>query len=138
MKIITLAAALILFCSSFIPDKKNTGTDPLYNVKWTLVKLLDNTGKETTVNPGSFIRFNAAKKSAGGNGGCNAFGSTLAVNGHTIHITEMISTKMFCDGIQNAEDAYFKALGRVDRYELKGKELFLYQGEKLVMEFKGE
>jgi heat shock protein HslJ len=92
-------------------------------------------GQMEDVDIRAFIRFNKEKKSAGGNGGCNTFGSTLAVKGNTLNISQLFSTKMFCEGVQPVENAFFANLDMVNRFEIKGTTLFLYQDKELLLEF---
>ena len=139
MKLITLisAGAFILF-SAFVMKKENTSqTSSLYNTKWSLKKIHTETGTEEVLTK-AFIKFNQEKKSAGGNGSCNTFGSTISVAGDKISITDIFSTQMYCEGVQPTEDAFFKQLGIVTRFEVKNKTLLLYRNQEVLLEFEGE
>lgn len=113
--------------------------DSLYGPKWYLTKIHEtNSAREVTARR-AFIRFNREQGSAGGNGSCNTFGSTLKANGNTISITDIFSTKMWCEGVQPIEDSFLKQLGVTTRFEIKGNTLSLFQNDTLVLEFiKGE
>ncbi|HWR33476.1 MAG TPA: META domain-containing protein, partial [Chitinophagaceae bacterium] len=95
MKLITFisAGAFILF-SAFMMKQETGPQQSLYNTKWHLTKIHSASGNEEVLIKTAFIKFNEKKKSAGGNGGCNSFGSTLAVNNDAISIIEIFSTKM--------------------------------------------
>lgn len=145
MKLITFisAGAFILF-SAFTMKKtacqagrENSTQQSLYDTKWMLKKIHTSSGTEDVITK-AFIKFNEKKKSAGGNGGCNSFGSTLTVNNNVISITEIISTKMYCEGIQPTEDAFLKQLEKVNRFEIKDKKLLLYDNKDLLLEFESE
>ena len=139
MKLITFisAGAFILF-SAFVMKKETTSqTSTLYNTKWSLKKIHTEAGVEE-VNTKAFIKFNQEKKSAGGNGSCNTFGSSFTVKSNEISFKNIFSTKMYCEGVQETEDAFFKQLGKVDRFEIKDNMLFLYQGEGALLEFVSE
>lgn len=103
--------------------------------------LTTNSWKLTAVDGASvksekaFIRFDETKKSAGGNGGCNVFGGSYERNGNQIKISEVFSTKMFCDATSEIENRFLGNLDRVTRYEIRGGKLFLYAGDKSVLEF---
>jgi heat shock protein HslJ len=113
--------------------------DSLYGPKWYLAKIYESTGVREVTARKSFIRFNREQGSAGGNGSCNTFGSTLKADGYTISITNIFSTKMWCEGVQPTEDSFFKKLGVATRFEIRGNMLSLYQNDNLVLEFvKGE
>ncbi len=83
----------------------------------------------------SFINFNTAKKSVGGNGGCNGFGGDLSVNGSEIKISQIISTQMFCEDTSDVENKFLKNLERATKYKITGGKLVLFAAEKVVLEF---
>lgn len=93
---------------------------------------------DTIIGKTTFIVFNNQKKSASGNGGCNSFGGTVSVQDNHITISQLISTQMYCEGIQQTEDDFFKALLKVNRLEIKNKNLLLYQDKLLLLELESE
>jgi heat shock protein HslJ len=138
MKLISfISASAFIFFSAFIMKQETRTQQSLYDTKWILKKIHTSSGAEDVITK-AFIKFNEKKKSAGGNGGCNSFGSTLTVNKDAISITEIISTKMYCEGIQPTEDAFFKQLEKVNRFEIKDKALLLYFDKELLLEFESE
>lgn len=149
MKYSLLAGILIasfFSCSSVkessagkVSEDTNMVQDSLYSGKWLLTRIhpdgktIEVTGKK------AFIRFNREEGSAGGNGSCNSFGSTLKVNGNTLSIREIFSTKMYCEGMQDIEDSFLSQLAKATRYEIRGETLLLFEKDKLLLEFeKGE
>lgn len=86
----------------------------------------------------AFIKFDDEKISAGGNGGCNVFGGDLEKNGGRIKITNVISTKMFCENGSDVENKFFARLDRVDRFEIKNGKLFLQAKNKVLLEFEAK
>jgi len=132
-----ISAASFIFLSAFIMKKQNAEQQSLYNTKWMLKKI--HIGKSSEeVNTNAFIQFHKEKNSAGGNGSCNSFGSSIAINGNKISFKDIFSTKMYCEGVQGTEDAFFKQLATVNRFEITGKELKLYHNKEVVLEFAGE
>ena len=129
-----ISAGAFVLLSAFV-IRKSTGDDPpLFGVRWSLKKI----HSDSTVIPVStraYIRFDKEKKSAGGNGSCNVFGGSVEVKDHEIKITDIFSTKMYCDAVQSTEDVFFMQLKKVDRYDIKGKSLLLYKDKKLLLEF---
>ncbi|HEY6064021.1 MAG TPA: META domain-containing protein, partial [Chitinophagaceae bacterium] len=109
----------------------------LYDTKWKLKKI-HNAGDVEAVTNKAFIKFNQSAKSAGGNGGCNVFGSSITVSGNTVSFKDIFSTKMYCEGIQQTEDAFFKQLEKVNRFVIAGKSLMLYKNNELLLEFESE
>lgn len=139
-----LVASLMISCTH---AKETTGKpaeetttmqDPIFNYKWILIKIHQDSNTREVTAKKAFLRFNKEQGSAGGNGSCNSFGSTLKINGNTISISQIISTKMYCDDVQPIEDSFFAQLPKVTRYEIKGKTLQLFGKEKLLLEFSGE
>ena len=139
MKLITfISAGAFVLLSAFIMKKENTiQASSLYDTKWSLKKIHTDAGLEDVYTK-AFFKFNKEKKSAGGNGSCNTFGSSFVINNNEISFKNIFSTKMYCEGVQEKEDAFFRQLGKVDRFELKDKTLLLYQGEVLLLLFESE
>src|SRR6187200_1154522 len=107
---------------------------PLFDTKWSLKKIYENSNEEA-VNTKAFIRFDKEKKSAGGNGSCNSFGSTATINGNEVSFENIFSTKMYCEQVQQIENKFLGSLEKVNRYEIKDKSLFLYNDKDLLLEF---
>ena len=107
---------------------------PLFDTKWSLKKIYAD-GIEETVNTKAFIRFDKGKSSAGGNGSCNNFGSSPTINGNEVSFKNVFSTKMYCEQVQQIESKFLGSLGKVTRYEIKDKSLFLYKDKELLLEF---
>ena len=89
------------------------------------------------INTRAFIRFDAEMKRAGGNGSCNTFGGSLIVLNDSISISQIFSTKMYCEGVQQIEDSFFKLLAVINRFEIKNKTLSLFRDNDLLLEFDG-
>lgn len=151
MKKSFIAASLILLSSMTISGKAfssgfyNPVDSSFYGKKWYVKMIhlpvgndLPSFKTDTVHGKTIFITFNDMKKSAGGSGGCNSFGGTLSVKGGQIHITQIISTQMYCEGIQQTENDFFAALTKANRFEVKNKKLFLYQGKLLLLELESE
>ena len=140
MKLTTcISAGVFIFLSAWVLKTKeaNEQSGSLYDTKWSLKRIQsDNTTHDVTGK--AFIKFNDEKNSAGGNGGCNTFGSTLTTSGNNLHLTNIFSTKMYCEGIQQTEDLFLKYLAQVTRYDIKGKTLSLYKDKELLLELAEE
>ena len=139
-----IISALLLSCkasqSLTAPVVANTDSSavPLVGHKWYLVKIHSAPAELNPLEKKAFIKFNTEKGSAGGNGSCNTFGSTLTVAGDKLTVKDLFSTKMFCEGVQGTEDAFFKQLGKVTRFEIVGTKLFLYAHSEILLELKSE
>ena len=88
----------------------------------------------------AFISFDAQKKSAGGNTSCNGFGGSYTANGNRLRIFEIIHTMRACieDQRMNVEGGMLSGLQDTNRYEIRGNKLYLYRGNKVLLEFHGE
>jgi heat shock protein HslJ len=132
-----ILAAIIMLTGSCKSAKESMHVStPLYDTKWALKKIYTN--KEEVVNTKAFIRFDKEKNSAGGNGSCNSFGSTATISANEVSFKNIFSTKMYCEQVQQVENKYFGNLGKITRYEIKGKRLFLYNNAELMLEFSAE
>ena len=139
MKLTTyISASVFIFISAVVirNNEAKNQSKSLYETKWSLRKI--HTGKEDfDVNGKAFIQFDDEKNSAGGNGGCNSFGSSAIIDGNTISFTNIFSTKMYCEEVQESENAYLKTLSLSNRFEIKGGTLLIYRDKILMLEFVG-
>ena len=65
-------------------------------------------------------------------------GGNLKVEGAMINMSQIISTKMFCQDTSKIENVFFTKLEEANRYEIKGEMLYLYKAETLLLELKAE
>ena len=109
----------------------------LENRKW----MLESIRNRRTFAPitGVFINFDSAKRSAGGDSGCNVFGGKYTVNGKKIRITDLVSTMRACveDGRMTVEREFLEGLRTANRHELKDGRLLLYRGQNLLLTLRG-
>ena len=132
-----MSTGLFMLLSAFIMKKDSLQQHSLYETKWSLKKIYNKQGAEE-VNTKAFIKFNQQKRSAGGNGSCNTFGSSLSVNGDKISLKDIFSTKMFYEGVQQIEDKFFQQLNKINRFEIKDKTLLLLRDDEVLLEFQSE
>ena len=102
-----------------------------FGTEWKLTRIEGSVIK----NDRAFIRFDETKNSAGGNGGCNVFGGSLSKIGNKLKISEVFSTKMFCQNGSDVENKFFTNLDRVTEYEIRDEKLFLMANKTVVLEF---
>ena len=130
-----MCVAIVILSSSCNSAKEiMKSSTPLYNTKWSLKKIYEG-DKEEAVNTKAFIRFDKEKGNAGGNGSCNSFGSTATISCNELSFKNIFSTKMYCEQAQQIENKFLGKLGKVTRYEIKDKSLFLYRDKELLLEF---
>ncbi len=139
MKLINFVStgAFIFFTAFVMKKEADKQLTSLYDTKWSLKKIHTADTVEL-VTGNAFIKFNQSTKSSGGNGSCNAFGSSITVSGNKVGFKDIFSTKMYCEGVQQTEDAFFKQLERVNRFVITGKALLLYRDKEVLLEFESE
>lgn len=77
--------------------------------------------------------FGADKKKVSGNGGCNNFNTTVAINGSSIKFGVPAATRMACPG--EGEPVFFKTLDQVSTFSVHETTLTLIMGDIAVMRF---
>lgn len=103
--------------------------------KWYLTTIYKPDGYTQLLMRNSFISFQTAGGKIAGNGSCNSFGGNLTIDNDKLSFSNIFSTKMYCDDVQSIEDDFFRELQKVTRYEIKGKNLLLFNGDMLLLEF---
>nr|WP_295888943.1 META domain-containing protein [uncultured Devosia sp.] len=111
------AATLALLSTPAFAD--GGGLADLVGTSWRLTQL---DGQPVAPNVGSTLIISA--DSVGGNGGCNTYGGDLAQTPDGIDISQVFSTMMACDGLDQ-EQAFFAALDATDAYALVDGDLRL-------------
>lgn len=102
---------------------------------WYLEKIHTTTGT-TTVPPNiASLKFDAEKKSAGGKGGCNSFGTRYSLQDNSIHFKDLFSTRMYCEAYADIEKNYFSQLEKANRFEASESRLALFKDKELLLEF---
>ena len=129
------AAIMLLSCSSSKETMKET--IPFYNTKWSLKKIYNGEAIQV-VETKAFIRFDAEKGSAGGNGSCNSFGSNFTINNDEVSFKNIFSTKMYCEAVQQIENDFLKRLGVANRFEVRDKTLVIYHNKEKLLELLAE
>lgn len=111
------AATLALLSTPAFAD--GGGLADLVGTSWRLTQL---DGQPVAPNVSSTLIISA--DSVGGNGGCNTYGGDLAQTPDGIDISQVFSTMMACDGLDQ-EQAFFAALDATDAYALVDDDLQL-------------
>ena len=71
-----------------------------------------------------------------GNSGCNKFKASIEVNGQEVKVSKLDATKAICKGsLGNIEKVFLEELQVATKYNVKGKQLLVYQGSSLLMIF---
>ncbi|MEO8649884.1 MAG: META domain-containing protein [Acidobacteriota bacterium] len=106
--------------------------------KW----VLESVGNRRTLKalPNAFVVFDSEKRSVGGNSACNSFGGNYSVRGDRLTTSKIISTMRACfeDDRMTVQKDLFDGLRVVNRYKIGANRLYLYNGQKLLLTFRGE
>lgn len=139
MKQLVSILGLFVLLSSFRECKSGSSSSTaLYKYKWWLTSIHNAGATEPVTQQKAFIRFDDVKNSAGGNGGCNVFGSTLTLSKDKLSVSQIFSTKMYCEQFQRMEDQFLALLATVNRYEIMDGGLKLFKDNELLLEFTGD
>lgn len=133
MKKIFAAAALLVAMTACGGSQEKAL--PLEGTSWKLAKMDAIPAKAITAEADYFtLEFNAADTMVSGRTNCNRFFGKYELKGQKLEFENLGMTRMACPEMQY-EDAFVKMLDDVDRYEIKGSELKLYDDQKVVAEF---
>ncbi len=106
---LALAAVTTLSLPAFADGD---GVAALIGTSWRLTQL-----DSATVAPNVASTLVISADSIGGNGGCNTYGGKLEDTPNGIDISEVFSTMMACEGLEQ-EQAFFAALEAADSFAL--------------------
>lgn len=141
MKISTIFCATLL--ATFVATSCSTNTNTaklkakpevsISNQEWFLVD--DNNTVKGLYDKNISIVIDESASKVSGFSGCNNFNATIAKTNGTISFGNFSETKMACPNLK-AEQDFLSVLKNVNRYEIAGKELYLYKGNILLMKLK--
>ena len=134
MKKIFAAAALLLAMTACGGSQKEAL--PLEGTTWKLAKMEAIPAKAVDAEADFFtLEFNAADTMVAGRTNCNRFFGKYELKGKELELKNLGMTRMACPDMQY-EDAFVKMLDEVDRFEIKGAELTLFDDHKALAVFK--
>jgi heat shock protein HslJ len=110
-------------------------TSDLAGSSWTLQSYGPEDDQQSVLPEAPItLEFDETGERVGGSSGCNSYGSTLALDGNTIRLTEIISTMKACaEPIMQQEQGFFEALNAVTILEQTEEQLILSGGgQRLV------
>ena len=134
MKKIFAAAALLLAMTACGGSQKEAL--PLEGTTWKLAKMEAIPAKAIDAEADFFtLQFSAADTLVSGRTNCNRFFGKYELKGKELELKNLGMTRMACPDMQY-EDAFVKMLDEVDRFEIKGAELTLFDDHKALAVFK--
>ena len=134
MKKIFAAAALLLAMTACGGSQKKAL--PLEGTTWKLAKMEAIPAKAVDAEADFFtLQFSAADTLVSGRTNCNRFFGKYELKGQKLSFGNLGMTRMACPDMQY-EDAFVRMLDEVDRYEIVGSELKLYDDKTLLAGFR--
>ncbi|MGV4412396.1 META domain-containing protein [Ornithobacterium rhinotracheale] len=135
LSILFVMAVLLFSCDALSPIAKgSTDVSKLYG-NWILQ---NNKDAEIGFNADPLsINFQKDGEELKVNGfaGCNRFFGACTAQAGVINLANLASTRMACPQL-DIEKRYLSLLSKSNRYEIKGKDLYFYQNNLLLLHFK--
>jgi heat shock protein HslJ len=127
----------IIFFLSLITNgcsSKKGITNPLIHDIWILESINGNayvraSGQE--LHP--TIEIYLSDERFGGNTGCNNMNGKVMVEGSTILFSDIVTTKMFCPDVDEAD--FLSGLGKANNYKIEKMKLYLYDSDHELLVF---
>jgi heat shock protein HslJ len=118
---------LAIGCSS---NKESVNT--LLHDIWALESIEGKTySRVENQNLHPTVEIYLAEERFNGNTGCNNMSGKITVNGSKISFTNIITTKMFCDGVD--ETSFISALEKANNYKIEKMRLYLYDDDRELL-----
>jgi|SRR5687767_9537859 len=121
-------------CPESEPPDGNAGdAASLFGRRWALTGIGDQ--RLSAGKP--YIEFDDQQRRASGDGGCNRFSGGFELNGTSLKLTRMISTKRAClaPEANRLETNFLQALEQTTRFRIEGTTLRLYAGDRQLLTF---
>ena len=124
-----LPVFLMLSACATLPD-----ASAIENREWSAVELLGEAVSEASPPQ---LYFDGTAKRLSGFSGCNRVGGDYRLDGKTLALGPLASTRMACpDPAMALEDRFLSALARVDGWKREGERLFLLEGGAVLISFR--
>lgn len=126
-------AAVMLFVGAVACGRHDL---PLEGTTWKLASMPGIPAEAIASEDDSFVlEFSAADTMVFGRTNCNRFFGRYRLDGRTLDLGDLGMTRMACPDMEY-EDAFVRMLDEVDRYEIRGEELTLYDDAKQLATFR--
>ncbi|OUQ52243.1 heat-shock protein [Alistipes sp. An116] len=134
MKKILAAAGLLLAMTACCCQQENL---PLEGTSWKLSKMESIPATAVSAEEDAFtLMFNAADTLVAGRTNCNRFFGPYILNGKSLKFGDLGMTRMACPDLQY-ETSFVEMLSKVNGFEIKGSDLKLLDGDRVLAEFQG-
>ena len=121
---------IIASCHVLKPESEIIKLD---GTKWVLTAIKH---KPVGSNKNAFLEF-SPKLEVKGKAFCNSISGDYELMGKDqLTFQELVTTKMFCDGVMDQENEMITSLQNVKRYQIKNQMLYLYNSDDVLLTFK--
>lgn len=130
LSLLTASILLTIGCSS-----NKESADTLLHDIWVLESIDGQTysrAENQSLHP--TVEIYLAEERFSGNTGCNNMNGKLTVDGSSISFSDIVTTKMFCDGVD--ETSFLTNLEKANNYKIEKMRLYLFEDEKEILVFK--
>lgn len=130
LSLLTASILLTIGCSS----NKESADTMLHDI-WVLESIDGQTysrAENQSLHP--TVEIYLAEERFSGNTGCNNMNGKLTVDGSSISFSDIVTTKMFCDGVD--ETSFLTNLEKANNYKIEKMRLYLFEDEKEILVFK--
>ena len=110
-------------------ESKKMNITEMTNGEFAVIKI--NGISEIKNNPTMVFDFTSNKIS--GSSACNHYGGSFTTKENDIKFNAMMSTKRYCPEFSKIESSFYKSLAQVTHYEIKDKQIILYDKLNSIM-----
>lgn len=133
MKALNLIIGFLICLSGCQVLNSKTDSPTLGNTNWKLIAINQ---KPVSLGDRAFITFDEKEQRAAGKAACNSFSGGYEQIRDNITFSDIISTKMYCEGLMDQEGQILTHLKDTRRFEVKSDMLYLYGSDELLLTFK--
>lgn len=118
------------FTPAITPVSQGGAKDaPLQKTVWDLARIGDDALKEGATPKVPHLVFDPTTFRVTGNGGCNQFSGSYALDNDKLHVKGVMGTMMACIGDMSIEHKFLRTLPQVSQWKVQGNDLTLFDKE---------
>ena len=125
-----LGMALALTVGACVSQQQSAPAGPSLAGNWQVNSLVGS-----ALPVGASVTLDFAEKTVSGNAGCNRYSGNFVQNGQALTFAPTALTRMACaPQLMDIEAGFTKALAAVNRYDMAGDTLQLFDGDTLILQ----
>ena len=121
-------AILVVSLAACVNARGRATFDAIEGNRWVLVELNGQSSQSSDSAHRPWIQFSGTEGTVSGNGGCNRFAGKYTRVDSSLHITQLLSTKMACvlNPLNAQEQQYLGILTSADYFSIANDTLSLF------------